>query len=162
MPRPTTIARLAASCALAALLAGGIGCGGEEERSPTRGAGEGREREPDQVYTVRGAIRQLPDPENPAAGLQIQHENIPDFADKTGAVVGMKPMIMPFTPAPELDLSGLSLGDKVSFTFDVDWDGSPMIVVTEIEPLPAETELDFTAPDEPVGPEGEGETPGDG
>ncbi len=106
----------------------------------------GAERSPEHAYTVRGEIQQLPDPENPAKSLQIKHENIPEFVNRDGDVVGMAPMIMPFTPAPGLDLSGLSIGDKVRFTFDVDWDGTPPILLTEIAPLPPETELDFSRP----------------
>lgn len=178
---PRAIARLAAPCAIAAMLAAGlIGCNSEEESSgsPTTGdsagadqggqstgqstdraadraADQAAERQPDQTYTVRGEIRQLPSPENPASGLQIRHENIPDFVNRAGEVVGMKPMIMPFTPAEDLDLSALSVGDKVSFTFDVDWDAAPMMLVTNIEPLPADTELDFAPPQGEAAPEPE-------
>jgi hypothetical protein len=153
MPRATT--RLLA-CLLAPALVAGLGACGSEEEQPATGAdqqtGEApAQREPDQIYTVRGEVRQLPDPENPAASLQIRHEQIPDFVNRDGDVVGMRPMIMPFTPAPGLDLSGVSVGDKITFTFDVDWDVAPTFLVTEIQPLPPETELDFTAPPRPGG-----------
>lgn len=160
MPRITRIRPLLAATLGAALL---TGCNEQEKpaeqpaggtpTSPTTGQGQAPaatptsgDREPDQVYTVRGEIRQLPDGENPAMGLQIRHESIPDFVNRDGDVVGMRPMIMQFTPAPDLDLSALVVGDKISFTFDVDWDGAPLMLVTEIEPLPADTELDFSAP----------------
>ncbi|MFG0283534.1 MAG: copper-binding protein [Phycisphaerales bacterium JB039] len=133
-------------CALAAgLCACGPGAETPEQAAPDIPAATGRQ--PDQIYTVRGQIVQLPDPENPAKALQIQHENIPDFINRFGEKSGMKPMAMPFTPAPGLDLSSLAIGAKVEFTFDVDWDGSPLFQVTAIEELPAETELDFTPPD---------------
>jgi Cu/Ag efflux protein CusF len=161
MPRPVIRSARHALAALAAvsLLAG---CGKEEEQpaeqpaggtsAPTRGQGGApADRQPDQVYTVRGEIRQLPDSANPATGLQIHHESIPDFVNKAGEVVGMKAMIMQFTPGPGVDLTGLTVGDKVRFTFDVDWDGSPLMPVTEIEPLPSETELDFAPPSPPSG-----------
>lgn len=155
MPHPadSLARRLLAAPAAAVLIAG---CGSEQEQPTPAGegpppqteqpAGETPEREPDQIYTVRGEIRQLPSPDNPAAGLQIRHEQIPDFVNREGEVVGMRPMIMQFTPSPDLDLGALSVGEKISFTFDVDWDGSPLFMVTKIEPLSPETELDFTAP----------------
>lgn len=166
MPNPTGTARRPLAgllCAAAILLAGceeaaedapnGTGVAGTaaagDPTDPTDGVerpATGAEREPDQVYTVRGEIQQLPDPENPAKSLQIKHENIPEFVNREGEVAGMAPMIMPFTPAPGLDLSGLSIGDKVRFTFDVDWDGPPPFLLTEIAPLPPETELDFSRP----------------
>lgn len=162
MPRIIRPVRPLLGAALsAALLA--AGCNEQEQPSeqPAGGPSTGTEqspapatptdREPDQIYTVRGEIRQLPDGENPASGLQLQHENIPDFVNRDGDVVGMKPMIMQFTPGPGVDLSDLSVGDKVQFTFDVDWDGSPLFMVTRIEPLPAETELDFAPPAPPSG-----------
>ena len=143
---PSSARRLVAGL-LCALGAGLWGCG--ESGGPAEPAAQepsSSERQPDQIYTVRGQIAQLPDPENPAKGLQIQHENIPDFINRSGERSGMKPMTMPFTPAPGLDLSGLAIGDKIEFTFDVDWDGSPLFQVTAIEPLAAETELDFSQP----------------
>ena len=123
-----------------------VGCSersGEGDGAPQASASE---RQPDQIYVVRGQIAMLPDPENPSKSLQIQHENIPDFVNKAGETSGMKPMAMPFTPAPDVDLSGLAIGDKVRFTFDVDWDGSPLFLLTEIEPLAPETQLDFSSP----------------
>lgn len=165
MPRLTSSARLLLGAALSATLV--AGCNEQEQpaeqpaggTTTTPGTEDGQApappaptgREPDQEYTVRGEIRQLPDDENPASGLQIQHENIPDFVNKDGEVKGMRPMIMHFTPAPDLDLSALAVGDKISFTFDVDWDGAPLMLVTEIEPLPADTQLEFSAPPLPSG-----------
>lgn len=155
MPRLARSVRCLLAAALGAALVA-AGCNEQEQpagetatpgtEQPESPPAAPTEREPDQVYTVRGEIRQLPDDENPASGLQIQHENIPDFVNRDGEVVGMKPMIMHFTPAPDLDLSALAVGDKVNFTFDVDWDGSPLFLVTDMESLPADTELEFAAP----------------
>ena len=97
----------------------------------------------DQVYTLRGQIAMLPDPAKPAADLQIHHEPIPDFVNKNGEVVGMNSMIMPFTPASSLSLSGYAVGDIVEFTFEVRWRKGPSSRVTSMRKLPAETKLDF-------------------
>ncbi len=101
-----------------------------------------------ETYDVRGRIVQLPVEGRPAMVLQIDHEHIPNFKDKTGKVtvnsdgsLGMKRMIMPFPVAVGVSLEGLSIGDKVQFTFEVNWGGSPTYQVTAISPLPPETEL---------------------
>lgn len=106
----------------------------------------------DQVYTTRGIIRALPDPDRPGAGLSIQHEEIPEFVNGAGESVGMRSMTMPFpTLADGVSLEGLEAGDRVRFTFGVTWSpaasGStrpiPGWTLTHIEELPADTRLDF-------------------
>jgi Cu/Ag efflux protein CusF len=93
------------------------------------------------AYTVRGRIIALPD----ASGkqpLDIHHEEIPDFVGKSGKVVGMKEMIMPFANlAPGVTLDGFAAGDAVEFVFEVRWNAAPRTLVTKIAKLPAGTEL---------------------
>lgn len=135
---------IASSLILAAIVATGAGlvagCDRKPAVAPTASSVES--------YTVRGRIVQLPVEGRPATVLQIDHEHIPDFKDKTGQVtvnrdgsLGMKRMIMPFPVAQGVSLDGLSIGDKVEFTFEVNWHGSPIYQVTAIRHLPPETEL---------------------
>jgi hypothetical protein len=99
--------------------------------------------EPDQVYTVRGRIIDLPDPSRPASGFQVRHEAIDDFKNTQGQVVGMDAMVMPFTPARELSLDGFAVGDIVELTFEVRWKTPPRSRVIELRKLPEDTELEF-------------------
>lgn len=101
------------------------------------------------VYTTRGVVRALPDPATPGSELQIRHEEIADFKSIDGEVVGMKSMTMPF-PVDAAMLEGVAEGDRVSFDFEVRWEGSPPMKVTRLEVLPAETRLEFEETAEPV------------
>lgn len=93
----------------------------------------------DGTYTVRGMLKDLPS----QGDLMIHHEAMEHFVDKHGEDVGMKAMVMPFTPARNLSLDGLSEGDRVQFTFEVRWDADPMMRVTHIDKLPDGTKLAF-------------------
>jgi hypothetical protein len=100
---------------------------------------------PDGTYLVRGEIARLP-----AAGSRevgIRHEAIPDFRDEKGSTVGMDSMTMPFPAAAGVELGGLAVGDRGTFTFEVRWRGTPPLVLTRWEPLPAGTRLSFDPPD---------------
>ena len=105
------------------------------------GTGAGNPSNDIKAYTVRGRIIALPD----ASGkqpLDIHHEEIPDFVGKSGNVVGMKEMIMPFANlAPGVTLDGFAAGDAVEFVFEVRWNAAPRTLVTKIAKLPAGTEL---------------------
>jgi Cu/Ag efflux protein CusF len=93
-------------------------------------------------YTVRGQIETLP----AAAGQSIflHHEAIPTFVTHDGKQAGMMSMTMGFAVAPGVSLDGLAKGDKVEFTFAVDWETSPTTQITAIRKLPPETTLDLT------------------
>ncbi len=91
-------------------------------------------------YVVRGEIARLP--ARPGDELSVRHEAIPGFKDRTGAVVGMEPMVMGFGVGKELPLSGLAVGDKVRLTFTVSW-ARPALTVERLERLPADTLLEF-------------------
>jgi Cu/Ag efflux protein CusF len=96
----------------------------------------------DATYTVRGMIRELP-PQGTRDDVLIHHEAMEDFKDRDGDNVGMKAMVMPFTPARGLPLEELSKGDRVQFTFEVRWGGDPMMRLTHVEKLPEGTQLAF-------------------
>jgi hypothetical protein len=102
------------------------------------------------TYTVRGQVVQLPDPGNPGSGLTLNHEAVDDFVDRTGEVVGMDPMSMPFPIAKNLSLEGIQVGDVVEFKLAVDWEGDPAVEVTEVRKLPAGTKLVFRAAKPPT------------
>ena len=69
--------------------------------------------------------------------VMVEHEEIPDF---------MPAMRMPFTlERPDL-IAGLSEGDKVLLTIGNSETG-PGLIVTAIEPLPPDTELDLEGAD---------------
>lgn len=127
---------LAPLCVMAVV--GSAGC----EREPAKPAATpAPATAPAQVYTVRGRINSLPSKDNPLSGLTIAHEEIPSFVGKSGTVVGMRAMVMPFTPAPELSLDGLAVGDPIEFVFEMRWQPKAMSQVTRITKLPPDTEL---------------------
>lgn len=100
---------------------------------------------PDQVITVRGRIRQLPDPEHRGRQLIIAHEAIPDFRDDRGDTVGMPAMTMPFPLDDPTLLDGVVIGDAIRFVFESRAHDGPPLRVTAIERLPEGTELAFEA-----------------
>ncbi len=111
------------------VLLAGVGCGGGGS-----GAGDTPASGPSpEVYEVHGVLRQLPS--GPGRELMIEHEAIPDFRNRAGERVGMAPMTMGFPPAEGLSLEGFAPGDSVVFRFEVRWEGSPPLRLTEIRHL---------------------------
>lgn len=110
-----------------------------------------------QTYTVLGIVAQLPEAGPPPKEFKIHHEHIPTFIGKSGEVFvnsdgtpGMRAMVMPFSDlAPRVTLDGISANDKIEFTFVVRWiedaagNRSPRWRVTNITPMPADTEISF-------------------
>lgn len=94
-------------------------------------------------YTVRGQVRQLPDPATPGSGLYISHEAIDEWVGRSGEVEGMDPMIMPFEVADGVSLEGIAVADVIEFTLHVDWDADTPVEITRIRELPAGTKLVF-------------------
>lgn len=102
---------------------------------------------------ILGEITALPVTDNPNSDLKIHHMQIPNFKTKDGIVnvnaqgiSGMRSMTMPFPRAEGLSLDGLAIGDKIKFTFAVDWSGNSANAweVTKIEKISADTVIDFT------------------
>lgn len=96
-----------------------------------------------EIYEVRGEVVELPDPNDPTTGFYVRHEAIDEFRSMDGEIVGMDSMTMPFSVADEISFEGISVGDPITFRLTVDWDGDPMMQVTDIEKLPAGSELEY-------------------
>jgi len=138
MPASVGILRLAASLSVAVTVLS-AGCSQPAETPAV----------PVETYAMRGEIVRLP-----AAGsreIAIRHEAVADFRDEGGKVVGMEAMTMPFTLAPEVDVAGLTPGDKVAFTLEMRWKATSDIVrISRIERLPAGTMLSWESSPAPT------------
>lgn len=132
---------LAACCFTLFGLAGCGGDGSSSGASADSSAGSSV-----QAYTVRGVVRGLPDASRPGSDFFVHHEAIPDFVNDEGETVGMGSMAMPFPVPDPAILEGVTVGDKVSMRFEVEWEGSPPLRVVALEVLPPETVLDFETP----------------
>ncbi|MEM8996610.1 MAG: copper-binding protein [Acidobacteriota bacterium] len=142
LPRPPYVQRTLGAAALAlGLLAAGCEAPAPEDIPAT-------------AYETRGIIRQLPSGA-PGSELFIHHEPIPDFVSMEGEVVGMGAMTMSFPVADATELEALAVGDRVSFSLIVDWDGSPPIAIGDFTVLPDGTALSFEGED---GGQGGGES----
>lgn len=75
--------------------------------------------------------------------IQIHHEAIVEFFGIDGKQEPMESMSMPFPVADPALVKGIATGDRINFTFRVDWEGKRPLVVTRIEKLPEETRLEF-------------------
>jgi Cu/Ag efflux protein CusF len=92
-------------------------------------------------YTVRGVLVSEPTPDGSSSVLRIQHESIPDMVGHNGEVSGMDAMTMQFATRDGLSVEELSVGDKIEFDLNIDWDSNPALRIMEIRPLTADTEL---------------------
>ena len=99
---------------------------------------------PPAEYQVRGVVRQIKEQSIGSTQLSIHHEAIPDFVGIQGDVVGMKSMTMPFTVAESVEWRDISPGMKIAFQLTVDWTAPEPALITRIEVLPTETELDLS------------------
>ena len=117
----------------------------EGAAEPARAMESDRHPAEPHVYTVRGRIDQLPDPDRPASDLIIRHERIADFRNHAGEAVGMDAMAMPFpTLNDESLLDGYAVGDLIELVFVVTYEGTtPRYPIVKITRLPADTELDL-------------------
>lgn len=95
------------------------------------------------TYTVRGILTEVPQTVLPGSQILVRHEPIDHFVDIHGKTVGMDSMTMSFPIASPQVLEGVSAGDKVTLTFELDWQGDKPLEVTEIKPLDPATELEF-------------------
>ncbi len=71
------------------------------------------------TFTVRGVVKKLPSGQpGPRRELLVKHEEIPEYRDRSGKVVGMMAMTMPFYLAPQLSLEGIQVGDAVELSVE--------------------------------------------
>lgn len=99
-------------------------------------------------YTVRGEITQFSALQEAVRRIFIRHEAIQHLVNPQGEVVGMAAMTMPFPVAPQVSLEGFEVGDKVEFTFRVDWEAQPPNEIVTLRRLPADSVLKL-GPDRP-------------
>jgi Cu/Ag efflux protein CusF len=86
-----------------------------------------------EITDMRGVIEKLPTAEAPRK-LVIRHEATKD----------MGPMAMPFVVAEGVPLTGLAVGDKLAFRYELNLTAGTELV-TKIEKLPADTVLNLGA-----------------
>jgi len=70
------------------------------------------------TFKVKGVVRALPGKGTAANEVLIKHEEIPDYRDSSGTVVGMMAMTMPFYLGPGVSLSGIAVGDSVELVVE--------------------------------------------
>ena len=97
------------------------------------------------TYHLRGIIRALPQPGQSPRSLSIKVEPIANWVGLSGKIEPMMAMTMPYQLAHGLPLKNMTVGDKVAFTYKVNWVRDRM-VVTRISELPPQTQLDFSMP----------------
>ena len=100
-----------------------------------------------QHYTVRGQVKQLPDPRNPATGLYVTHEAIDNWVGMDGEVEGMDSMTMPFQVDEDVSLDGIEPNDVIEFEVHVDWEADLPVEITSLRELPPGTRLVFDSAD---------------
>jgi hypothetical protein len=99
------------------------------------------------TYTVRGEVQQLPDPTDARKEFLVRHEEIPEFKGPQGQL-GMKAMVMPFPLGEGFKADGLSVGQKITLKFTVEFDTATdrpkRYYADSWTPLDASTTLDFS------------------
>ena len=100
-----------------------------------------------QHYTVRGQVKQLPDPRNPGTGLYVTHEAIDNWVGRSGEVEGMDSMTMPFPVDEDVSLDDIQPNDAIEFEVHVDWEADLAVEITSIRELPPGTQLVFGSAD---------------
>jgi Cu/Ag efflux protein CusF len=91
-------------------------------------------------YTVRAEVVRLDAGGAAPRQVALRHEAIPEYADDSGAVVGMPAMVMSFDVAPAVPLEGLRAGDRIEA--DVAIGGRPAkLILQSFRPLPPGTPL---------------------
>jgi Cu/Ag efflux protein CusF len=95
---------------------------------------------PAREYQVKGLVGSVA-----ADGreIHIHHEAIPEFVGIDGQAEPMESMSMPFPVADPALVKGIAAGDRIDFTFRVDWEGKRPLEVNRIQKLPPEARLAF-------------------
>lgn len=145
--RSRTGARAIVAPLLCSLLAGTVlpasGCG---KSVPAEAAGAPAAQK--HVYSVRALIVSLPAPGERDGEIVVRHEAMPHFVGQDGQL-GMDTMTMPFPLASGFVVDGLAPGDKITLTFEVDYDDREKKLLgyraTRAEKLAPDAALDFTS-----------------
>lgn len=69
-------------------------------------------------YTVVGTVKALPGGARAANELLVKHEEIPNYRDSSGKVVGMMAMTMPFYISSEVSISDVKVGDRIEMVVE--------------------------------------------
>lgn len=69
-------------------------------------------------FTVKGVVKSLPGQGAAQNEILVKHEEIPDYRDSSGKVVGMMAMTMPFYLADSTSLAGIAVGDSVEMVVE--------------------------------------------
>jgi hypothetical protein len=103
--------------------------------------------EPGTTYTyhLRGIIKALPQPGQSPRSVSLKVGPIAHWIGLSGKVEPMMAMTMPYQLAHGVTLQGMAKGDKVAFTYQVNWIADRM-VITRIKVLPASTVIHFSMP----------------
>lgn len=67
------------------------------------------------TYSIKGVVKALPGNGRAQNEVLIKHEAVPDYRNRSGEVVGMSAMTMPFYLRPGVSLGDIKVGDSVEF-----------------------------------------------
>ncbi len=96
-------------------------------------------------YHLRGIIKALPAAGELPASVSIKVPPIAHWVGMSGKIEPMMTMTMSYQLASGVTLHGIATGDKVAFTYKVNWNADRM-VITRIKKLPAKTIINFLVP----------------
>ncbi|NNM88377.1 MAG: hypothetical protein HKL95_07645 [Phycisphaerae bacterium] len=101
------------------------------------------------VYHLKGIIRSLPVPMQGPSSMMIKMQAIPNWTGITGQITPMAAMTMPCQLAKTVSQADLAVGDKIAFTYKVNWVQDRMLI-TRLKKLPPTTSIHFNlAPNRP-------------
>lgn len=113
---------------------------------------------------VLGELTFIPTADQSQMHPKVHHVQIPTFKRQDGTVAvtpdgipGMRSMTMDFPLAEGVNLDGYSVGDKIKFSFRVNWGGRVAWEMTSIEKIDPATELDYSN----INVDAEGDAEGD-
>ncbi len=95
-------------------------------------------------YHLRGIIKALPAAGESPENVSIKVPPIAHWVGMSGKIEPMMAMTMPYQLAAGVTLPDIAIGDKVAFTYKVNWTVDRM-VVTRINKLPARTMINFSS-----------------